>query len=87
MVWWEIVFMLVVLKIPVVYLCAVVWWAIRAEPLPGDGAGGAGGQEPLGPRPWWHPSRRGRRLGPHGAPPRRARTAARPEFARGRVER
>jgi hypothetical protein len=26
--------MLVVLKIPVVYLCAVVWWAIRAEPLP-----------------------------------------------------
>ena len=24
--------MLVVLKIPVVYLCAVVWWAIRAEP-------------------------------------------------------
>lgn len=24
--------MLVILKIPVVYLCAVVWWAIRAEP-------------------------------------------------------
>jgi hypothetical protein len=24
--------MLVVLKIPIVYLCAVVWWAIRAEP-------------------------------------------------------
>lgn len=31
--------MLVVLKIPVVYLCAVVWWAIRAEPLPLEGAG------------------------------------------------
>lgn len=30
--------MLVVLKIPVVYLCAVVWWAIRAEPLPPAGA-------------------------------------------------
>ena len=29
---WEIVFMLVLLKIPLVYLCAVVWWAIRAEP-------------------------------------------------------
>jgi hypothetical protein len=30
--------MLVILKIPVVYLCAVVWWAIRAEPLPPEGA-------------------------------------------------
>lgn len=35
---WELVFMLVVLKIPVVYLCAVVWWAIKAEPRPLDGA-------------------------------------------------
>ena len=34
--------MLVILKIPVVYLCAVVWWAIRAEPLPLEGAGSAG---------------------------------------------
>ena len=34
--------MLVILKIPVVYLCAVVWWAIRAEPLPLEGAGPAG---------------------------------------------
>ena len=31
--------MLVILKIPVVYLCAVVWWAIRAEPDPLEGAG------------------------------------------------
>ena len=30
--------MLVILKIPVVYLCAVVWWAIRAEPQPLEGA-------------------------------------------------
>lgn len=29
---WEALFLLVVLKIPVVYLCLVVWWAIRAEP-------------------------------------------------------
>ncbi len=29
--------MLVVLKIPVVYLCAVVWWAIKAEPQPLEG--------------------------------------------------
>jgi hypothetical protein len=31
-------FMLVILKIPVVYLCIVVWWAIRAEPQPQEGA-------------------------------------------------
>jgi hypothetical protein len=31
---WELVFMLVILKIPVVYLCVVVWWAIKAEPEP-----------------------------------------------------
>jgi len=30
--------MLVILKIPVLYLCAVVWWAIRAEPRPLAGA-------------------------------------------------
>jgi hypothetical protein len=35
---WESVFMLLVLKIPLVYLCAVVWWAIRAEPRPEEPA-------------------------------------------------
>ncbi len=35
---WEIVFMLVILKIPIVYLCVVVWWAIKAEPTPPDPA-------------------------------------------------
>lgn len=29
--------MLAILKIPVVYLCAVVWWAVRAEPRPAEG--------------------------------------------------
>ena len=33
---WEIVFMLLILKIPIVYLCVVVWWAIKAEPSPPD---------------------------------------------------
>jgi hypothetical protein len=36
---WEIVFMLLILKIPIVYLCVIVWWAIRAEPSPPDLAG------------------------------------------------
>jgi hypothetical protein len=35
---WEAVFLLVVLKIPIVYLCVVVWWAIKAEPGPDEGA-------------------------------------------------
>lgn len=30
--------MLLLLKIPVIYLCAVVWWAVRAQPRPADGA-------------------------------------------------
>jgi hypothetical protein len=78
MVWWEIVFMLVILKIPVVYLCAVVWWAIKAEPEP---EGGSSADDPE-PRPWWRPPRGRRRLGPHGSPARRpARAAA----ARGKV--
>ena len=40
--------MLVILKIPVVYLCAVVWWAIRAEPTP---LAGAGRLAPVDPAP------------------------------------
>ena len=87
MVWWEIVFMMVILKIPIVYLCAVVWWAIKAEPLPADGADPAGGDEPFGPRPWWQPPRRRRRPGPHGMPTRTARSKERSAFARGKVDR
>jgi hypothetical protein len=34
----EVIFMMVILKIPVVYLCLVVWWAVRAEPRPAEGA-------------------------------------------------
>ena len=36
---WEIVFMLLILKIPVVYLCVVVWYAISEEPQPGEPVG------------------------------------------------
>ena len=69
---WETVFFLVVLKIPVVYLACVVWWAIRAEPdpsqptavrvvsdTPPDGPG-------FGVRE--RPSRRPRPGRPHGRP-------------------
>ncbi len=64
--------MLVILKIPVVYLCAVVWWAVKAKPAP---------LEPVlvtapvdvDPRPGWRflrtPDRTPHR-GPHGRPTR-----------------
>jgi hypothetical protein len=35
---WEIVFLMVILKIPIVYLCSVIWYAIKAEPKPEEGA-------------------------------------------------
>lgn len=73
---WALVFMLLVLKLPLVYVGWVVWYAIRAEP-----------EEPgLDPseasiwRPWARPdSSRPRRGGPHGSRSgsRRARAAAR----------
>jgi hypothetical protein len=59
---WELVFMMLILKIPVFYLCAVVWWAIKAEPRPLEGAPLP---VPLGPEPGcdWR-SRRVRGLRP-----------------------
>jgi hypothetical protein len=60
---WELVFMLVILKIPIVYLALVVWYAIKAEPGPDgeqhdDSLWRPWRRRPAGPRP--------RRGGPHG---------------------
>ena len=49
---WEAIFMLVVLKIPLVYLGIVVWWAIRAVPEPPHGGEEAGVLAPLAPCGW-----------------------------------
>lgn len=35
---WEIVFLMVILKIPIAYLCGVVYYAIKAKPRPEAGA-------------------------------------------------
>ena len=74
---WELVFMMLILKIPLVYLGLVVWYAIRAEPEPGVDP-----TEYSTWRPWRSPtSPRPRRGGPHGS-----RDTARSERARrGRV--
>jgi hypothetical protein len=68
---WEFVFMMVILKIPIVYLGLVVYWAVKAEPSPPEPAVlqvAEPGPEPH--PPWRRPSRRGGRPGPHGSPTR-----------------
>jgi len=75
---WEIIFMVLVLKIPLIYVCWVVWWAIKAEPVIGSEG------EPTHAVNWkpWRPTDgpRPRRGGPHGGRLRRtAREARRPE--------
>ena len=67
---WEFLFMMLALKIPIVYLGFVVWYAIKAEPEPGID------QEEYS---IWRPWRRSqgprpRRGGPHGTRDR-ARTS------------
>ncbi|HET8653033.1 MAG TPA: hypothetical protein VFM13_10735 [Gaiellaceae bacterium] len=63
----EIVFLMLVLKLPILYLIGVVWWAVRAEPHPSEPAVLPVSSDPPGGGP--HPSRtrRPRRGGPHGA--------------------
>src|SRR3954452_16988429 len=52
---WIVIFLLVILKIPIAYLCAVIYYAIKAEPRPEEGVGvtvelGPDGGEGGGPR-------------------------------------
>jgi len=77
---WEFVFMMVILKIPIVYLGLVVYWAVKAEPKPPEPA--LLPAEPHGPqpepRPPWRPLRGRRpRRGPHGSPLRTAQRSRR----------
>lgn len=77
---WELIFIMVILKIPIAYLCSVVWYAIKAEPR---GRGGpAGVRVPPDPDPpSYDRSRRRARprpQRPHGGP---ARVYARTERA------
>jgi hypothetical protein len=74
----ELVFMMLVLKLPIIYLGLVCWWAIRAEPRPEETALLVAEPEPGAP---WSPARHSRRSPrrPHGGPERsyaRTRRAA-----------
>jgi hypothetical protein len=62
---WELVFMMLILKIPIVYLGIVVWYAVRAEPRPPEPALLPARVDEPEPCPW---RRRPRR--PDGSPSR-----------------
>ena len=62
----EVIFMLVILKIPVVYLCAVVWWAVRADPRPPEAAANPARLPEPEPCPWCGRLRGPRRPSPCG---------------------
>lgn len=59
--------MMVVLKIPIVYLCLVVYWAVKAEPRPLEPSRTASTEPPEPRSPW---ARRIRRPGPRRGPER-----------------
>lgn len=68
---WEAIFLLIILKIPIVYLCGVVWWAIKAEPAnepPIEPVPVADTPSPESPR---HDPRPARRRAAPGRSPRR----------------
>ena len=67
---WEAIFMLLVLKIPIVYLSIVVWYAVHAEPEPDVGGEEVGVLAPLTPCGWDDWKRR--RPRPYGLRPRPA---------------
>jgi len=81
---WETIFLLVILKIPVIYLACVVWWAVRSEPAPPEPLEPAVVPAPYEPDPrtGWRFLRRSARPRPrprpHGSPARAPRRAPLP---------
>lgn len=83
---WTFLYLMVFLKLPIVALFWIVWWAVKAEPeadaddadAQDDGGGGSKRpREPSGPRP--------RSRGPHGSPRLPAPARTRPVTAKGRT--
>jgi hypothetical protein len=80
---WELVFLMVILKIPIVYLCSIVAYAIRAVPDPEEGTEVDVRVGSDDPGPGWSPRRRRRiRPRPHGGPTRTYTRSPRPALAR-----
>jgi hypothetical protein len=66
---WELIWLMVIMKIPILYLCWVVYWAIKSEPRPEQPVAIAAVSDDSDPTPW-RPGRHPRRPGPHGRPSR-----------------
>jgi hypothetical protein len=49
--WWELIFLMFVMKLPILYLIGVVWWAVRATPDPYEPAALVPAVLPLSPQP------------------------------------
>ena len=76
---------MVILKIPIVYLCSVVYYAIKAKPRPGRGEAAPARVWPDGPPPGSDRVRvrsRRRPPRPHGGPSRAYARTARAAYAR-----
>jgi hypothetical protein len=79
---WELVFLMLVLKIPIAYLCGIVTYAIRAVPDPEEGAEAADRLGSDDPGPGWSPRRPRRgRPRPHGGPTRTYARSPRPALS------
>ena len=65
---WVFIFLMVVLKIPILGLFGIIWWAIKQTPEEAEDASGSGGSlKPRSPHPR-SPLPRAARRGPHGDP-------------------
>jgi hypothetical protein len=77
-------FLFVVLKLPILAACWLIWWAVKAEPDPSEDAGGEdGGGTKRRPHPAPRLPRAPRR-GPHGDPAPLPPPRVRPVRARAR---
>jgi hypothetical protein len=64
---WAVFWLAVILKIPIVALLTLVWWAVRQTPLPEADQEDGGGGSRRNPHPRTQPPHLPRR-GPHGDP-------------------
>jgi hypothetical protein len=73
----ELVFLMLIMKLPILYLAGVCYWAVKAEPKQ-EPPEGARMLVPLTPGPHKPPRPRRRRPRPHDGPVRREARVARP---------
>jgi len=76
----EIILLMLVLKLPILYLVGVIWWAVRAEPRPPEPAALVPAPERSPHQPNRSSARRPKRGGPHG----NGRAERRPDTIRAR---